>query len=192
MINIEKPFSNLSLDELKNILKKGGVDFSQWGKSETKTLNHLQREIEDRECVLRIGKQGEILREVVIVRVNIFYISKKGKKYHLKEEKQVFKDGRERRRNLKYSLNEKVKFGENIKETMIRGIKEELGIEGNLSLIETGADEETVDSPSYPGLKSHYIYYNFEAFLDDQQFNPNGYIEDQEDKTNYFIWEEVE
>jgi hypothetical protein len=191
MINIEGSFKKISLDELKNILKRGGIDFSQWGKGETKTLNHLQREIENGECTLIIGKQGEVLREVVIARANIFYISKEGKKYRLKEEKQVFKDGRERRRNLKYSLNEKVKFGENIKEAMIRGIKEELGIEGDLSLKETGIEEETEDSPSYPGLKSHYIYHNFEVSLNDQQFNPNGYIEDQEDKTTYFIWEEI-
>jgi hypothetical protein len=191
MINIEGSFKKISLDELKNILKRGGIDFSQWGKGGTKTLNHLQKEIENEECALIIGKQGEVLREVVIARANIFYISKEGKKYRLKEEKQVFKDGRERRRNLKYSLNEKVKFGENIKEAMIRGIKEELGIEGDLSLKETGIEEETEDSPSYPGLKSHYIYHNFEVSLNDQQFNPNGYIEDQEDKTTYFIWEEI-
>jgi hypothetical protein len=74
---------------------------------------------------------------------------------------------------------------------MIRGIKEELGIEGDLSLREIGIEEETTDSPSYPGLKSHHIYHNFEVSLNDQQFNPDGYIEDQEDKTTYFIWEEI-
>ena len=89
------------------------------------------------------------------------------------------------------AVSEKIKPDEDPKDAMIRGMREELGIEGEISLTETGADEQLLSSPSYPGLQSQYICHKFEATLNDQQFKPAGYVEEQEDKSTYFIWEEV-
>ena len=119
------------------------------------------------------------------------YYKKDGKTYRLTEEKQVFKDGRERRRNFKGAVQEKMKAGENPKEAMIRGIWEELGITDSIELEEQEKTEETLDSPSYPGIRSRYIRHNFKGTLSEEQFNLDGYIEEQEDKSTYFVWEEV-
>jgi hypothetical protein len=190
MKNLEKS-NELILNALRQQLESAGIDLSEWGEGQTKTLTHLQREIENGETVLITSEKGELLRRVVVSSADIFYFSPAGKKYRLKEDKQVFKDGRERKRDLKQAVSEKVKLNEDPKNTIIRGMREELGIEGEISLTETGIDEQLLSSFSYPGLQSQYIRHKFETILTDQQFKFDGYIEKQEDKSTYFVWEEV-
>ena len=74
---------------------------------------------------------------------------------------------------------------------MIRGIQEELGISGEVALTQIGTDEEKVTSFSYPGLESQYVRHKFLAILNDNQFKPEGYVENQPDKSTFFVWEEV-
>lgn len=183
--------NELVLKALRQRLERAGIDVSQWGIGQAKTLAHLQREIESGETTLVHGKEGELLRKVVVGSADVYYVSPDGKKYRLKEDKQVFKDGRERRRDLGQAVSEKMKPDENPRDTMIRGLKEELSIEGDISLTETGTDEQLLTSPSYPGLQSQYIRYKFEAILNGEQFQPDGYTEEQSDKSTSFIWEEV-
>jgi hypothetical protein len=190
MENLER--QETALNALRQQLEAAGIDVSEWGKGQAKTLAHLQKEIEDGETVLVNGKRGELLRRVVVCSADVFYVSHDGQKFRLKEEKQIFKDGRERKRNLENSVSEKMKPGEDPKKAIIRGLKEELGIEGEISLKETGVDEQILSSPSYPGLQSHYIHHKFEAILNDEQFRPEGYVEEQKDKSTYFVWEEVQ
>lgn len=190
MENFER-VNEAALNVLKQQLKGAGVDISQWGSGQAKTSAHLQKEIESGETVLVSGKEGELLRKVVVGGADIYYTSPDGKKYRLKEEKQVFKDGRERRRDLGQAVSEKMKPDENPKDAMIRGIREELGTEGEVILTETGTDEQLLTSPSYPGLQSQYIRHRFEAVLNDEQFRQDGYVEGQVDKSTYFVWEEV-
>lgn len=183
---------NISINILKQQLENYGIDISQWGTGQTKTIEHLLKEIEEGETILVIGKEGKLLRKVIAGGADIYYVDSNKKRYRLKEEKQVFKDGRERQRDyLDQSVSEKMKPSENPKEAMIRGIKEELGIEGEIVLTKTDAEEQILVSPSYPGLQSQYVRHKFEAILNDAQFKPEGYIEEQADKTTYFIWEEI-
>ncbi|GIW62422.1 MAG: hypothetical protein KatS3mg091_837 [Patescibacteria group bacterium] len=190
MQNLEQSKKD-ALSILRQQLESAGIDVSEWGKGQAKTLAHLQKEIESGETVLVKGEQGELLRRVLVCGADIFYISPDGKKYRLKEYKQVFKDGRERRRNLGQAVSEKMKPGEDPENAMIRGVREELGIEGEISLVETGVEEQLLSSPSYPGLQSQYIRHIFEITLNDQQFKPEGYLEEQDDKITYFVWEET-
>ena len=181
----------IDINTLRLQLEKAGINISQWGTNNTKTLEHLQKEIEDRETTLITDRLGNVLRKVMVGGADIYYISPDNKKYRLKEEKQIFKDGRERRRDLEDSVCEKMKLGEDPKSAIIRGIREELGINGEITLTQTGVEEEKIASPSYPGLKAHYVFYKFQVILTDKQFNADGYIENQPDKSTYFIWEEV-
>ena len=185
--------NELVLNTLRQQLENAGIDISKWGKGQAKTLAHLQEEIESGETILATGEQGELLRKVVVGGADIYYNSPEGEKYRLKEDKQVFKDGRERRRDLGHAISEKMKPDENPKDAMIRGIREELGIEGEISLAEIGIDEQLPSSPglSYPGLQSQYIRHKFETTLNDRQFKRDGYVEEREDKSTYFVWEEV-
>lgn len=190
MENLEKSKES-ALNTLRQQLETAGIDVSEWGKGQAKTLAHLQKEIESGETVLVTGEQGELLRKVMVGGADIYYVSPGGKKYRLKEDRQVFKDGRERKRDLGQAVSEKMKPDEDLKDAMIRGVREELGIEGEISLTETGTDEQLLSSPSYPGLQSQYVRHRFEATLNDQQFQSEGYTEKQEDISTYFVWEEV-
>lgn len=191
MENFKENAKESTLETLKQQLKDAGIDISKWGKGQAKTLKQLQKEIENGETILVIDKQGKLLRKVAVGGSNIFYTSPEGKKYRLKEDKQVFKDGRERKRDLGQAVLEKMKSNEEPKDAMIRGIREELGIKGEIYLTKTGTEEQLLSSPSYPNLVSQYIRHKFEATLNDQQFKADGYIEEQEDKNTYFVWEEI-
>lgn len=176
---------------LKKQLADAGIDTSSWGTGQAKTLAHLQKEIENGETILITGETGELLRRVDVGAADIYYQSSNGKKYRLKEDRQVFKDGRERRRDFGQAVSEKLKPGEDFKEAMVRGIREELGISGEIALSETGEYVKQVNSMSYPGLESEHIIHEFQAILANEHFNPNGYVEEQSDKSTFFVWEEV-
>ena len=178
-------------DDLNKQLADAGIDTSSWGTGQAKTLAHLQKEIESGETILITRETGELLRRVVVGGADIYYRSSDGKKYRLKEDRQVFNDGRERRRDLGQAVSEKMKPDEDPRTAMIRGIQEELGISSEIYLTEAGTDEQMVTSPSYPGLESQYIRHKFQVLLTDEQFEPEGYTEEQSDKSTYFIWEEV-
>ena len=188
---MEKLIEKISISELQQKLLAAGIDVSQYGKGQAKTLADLQQEIEKGETLLATDKEGKLYREVRVCGVDIFYISPEGKKYRLKEEKQVFKDGRERRRDLGQAVSEKMKPGENPEEAALRGIKEELGIADNIKLEDFSDDKQILVSPSYPGLKSEYNRYVFKTILNENQFKPEGYTEEEGGKTTYFVWEEV-
>jgi len=183
---------NFTIDDLQRQLESAGIDTSKWGIGEAKTLAHLQEEIESGESVLISGETGELLRQVAVAVADVYYKSPDGKRYRLKEDRQIFKDGRERRRGLVQAVSEKIRPNESPKNAMIRGIREELGLGGEIKLIEAGTEEETLISPSYPGLPSKYVRHKFKIMLNDEQFNLEGYIEEQPDKSTYFVWEEAE
>jgi len=178
--------------ELKKLLEDSGIDTSKWGKGEAKTIKHLQGEIDRGESVLEKDGMGNLIRRVSVVGAGIYYVSPKGERYRLKEDKQIFQDGRERRRDYGHAVSEKMKPGEDPRVAIIRGIREELGIDGKIETQMSWEDEKVLLSPSYPGLLSNYHRYEFEVMLSKDQFKRNGYIERQEKMDTYFIWEEVD
>lgn len=189
MITFEN--KNDPLAVLNTKLQSAGIDTSTWGTGSTKTLEHLAKEIADGETTLLVNENGELRRVVVVGTALVQYNSPDGKTYILREEKQVFKDGRERRRNMEQSVFEKMKPDENPEEAMVRGVQEELGITTPVHLTEVGTDEQNISSPSYPGLISQYIKHHFKTTLNDDQYKPEGYIEEQSDKSTFFVWKEI-
>lgn len=183
----EKKFS-----ELKNTLNKYGIDFSTWGTGTTKTLEHLQKEIDSGETVLVENKDGDLVRQITIGTVYIFYKKPDNTWWKLKEEKQVFSDGRERVRGGEKSISEKMKSDEDPDAMIIRGIQEELQISGDITIQKNAYTSRNEASPSYPGLITEYNEHNYLFVMNDAQFNPDGYQEHQEDKTTFFIWEPAE
>ena len=183
---------NLSITVFKKQLENAGVDISKWGTGGAKTVEHLKGEIDRDESILEEEETGEFVRKVSIVGANVYYISPtNGRRYRLKEDRQIFLDGRERRRDYGHAVSEKMKPGEDPKTAMIRGIQEELGINGLIDPLKTWEDEKVSLSPSYPGLISNYIRYGFDVILNENQFEPEGYIEEQEKMNTYFVCEEV-
>jgi hypothetical protein len=178
-------------DELVSKLKEYGIPCDDWGKGYAKNVSNLLDELKNDECAI-FDEQGYLVRYIEFVGIRIFYKDKDGIKYYLKEDRQIFKDGRERRRTMAASVSEKMKFGEDAEIAAVRGIEEELGIQvEQVQLIKK--DELSYDggSQSYPGLKSKYKGHVFILNLRQGQYKPEGYVEVQKDKSTYFVWEKI-
>ena len=179
-----------SLEELYSILEDFDIDLSIWSTGPYKSVEHLWNEIKEGECLL-YNHDSELRREVNFVGAKIFYKDESGIKYFLHEEKAIFKDGRERVRDIWYSMAEKFKFGEDPKEALIRGMEEELDIVVDVKQF---VNYNTLYFPSdgdYPGVKSFHTGYSFLLTLNDEQYNSDGYVEHQSDKDIYFVWREI-
>jgi hypothetical protein len=171
------------------LLERHNIPFASWGQGHAKTLEHLLKELESGESVLEEDESGELLLKANIVDVEIFHTDRTGKRLKLVEEKQVFNDGRERKRDMP-GVAEKMKPGEKPEEAARRGILEELGI--NLRDVRYHSkNEDTLESFSYPGLKRSSVFYRFSAELDSGEFKPEGYTEVQPDKVATFVWVEA-
>jgi hypothetical protein len=176
-----------NIKDLSDKLKEYKIPVDSWGKGSAKTIDHLWDELESKECVVK-EEGGRLIRCVEFVGVNIFYKDKSGNIYHLKEDRQEFKDGRVRRRETS-SMSEKTKPGENPVEAAMRGLQEELNVKVTAGQLINKKDfSKSEVSNSYPGLESKYVGFKFDCFLNDDQYKENGYIEIQKDKSTYFIW----
>ncbi len=153
--------------ELRSKLIFFGVDLDSWGKKGAKTLDELQKEIEEGESVL-VEENGELVRKVESAVIGVFYEDLEGHKYKLKEDRQVFADGNVRYRNFPQAVLEKIKRGENSLQAAQRGLKEELGILDELKFKDQGGVYKEKESVSYPGLKSAYTQHKFSVYLNDE------------------------
>jgi hypothetical protein len=177
-----------TVEELTNKLKEYSVPVEEWGTGEAKNVEHLLDEIRSEECNVE-DKGGFLIRSIEFVGVRIYHKDKDNVTWVLKEDKQEFKDGRVRRRNMPSSVSEKMKFGEDPLISAIRGIKEELGVNVEVhQLIKMRDLFYNGGSQSYPGLRTRYKGHQFTCFLNSAQFDANGYIEVQKDKSTFFKW----
>ena len=172
---------------LARYLARFGVETSDWGRGDTKTVDHLLEEMRNGDSEL-IVDGTDLTRRVRHVWVDVF-ATVQDERRHLVERRQVFNDGRVRERVLPTSIGEKCKVGENPAEAARRGIVEELAIAAPIKLI-VGMDRQNpIGPPSYPTLRTVYDTYWFVAELDISDFKPEGYVEIQPDKRTYFEWE---
>jgi len=177
---------------LKNKLIKYNIPVDLWGTGNAKTIKHLYNEILEGESIIE-EKSDQIIRYIEFVGIVIYYTDEDDQRWILKEDRQEFKDGRTRRRDMMSSVSEKMKFGENPNLSAIRGIKEELGIEIKSSQLVKRRDlNYDGGSNSYPGLKTIYKGHQYICNLEKEQFDPKGYIEVQEDKSTFFVWQKSE
>lgn len=188
--NLIEPLQlDAEVNKLTQELTQSGIDIATWGQGEAKNVRNLAIEILQGEAVVQNGT-----RIVSVVDASIKYVDNFGRAYELRQEKQVFSDGRIRfRDHLEgISISEKIAWEESPLEALSRGMFEEFGIK-NYSLVSQNPifSEQIQLSQSYPGLISKYNLYFFEVLFSDDVFNPDGYVEVQPDKTTYFIWKEL-
>ncbi len=178
---------NLKTEEgFSSYLAGFGIPVDAWGQGTAKTIGHLLKEVDGGETVLTQRGQ-ELLRQVGFAAVNVVY--RKGREvYELVEDHQEFRDGRVRRRDTGSSISEKIQPGEDPKDAAERALREELGVSGQVNLKSGKKTEELKESPSYPGLRTQYLRHDFSAELKPDQYSPDGYVEEQDDKTTYFVW----
>jgi len=178
------------LKDLETLLRKYNIPIDNWGTGKSKTIQHLHNEVEEKECFLS-EENDNLIRYIEFVAIKIYF--RDGEDiWILKEDRQEFKDGRVRRRNMSNSVSEKMKAGEDTNLSALRGIKEELGIDIDKSQLVKRRDlDYDGGSISYPGLITKYKGHKFICYLEQQQFNPSGYIEVQSDKSTYFVWYKI-
>ncbi len=166
------------------------IPITLWGSGSSKTFEHLRREILLGEAVL-VEDGNVLVRELRLVRIAVFHNTNEGKTLQLCEEKQVFKNGRVRTRGFKH-IGEKMKSCEQASFAARRALSEELGIVDDVVLTDHSVSKlPQEDSKSYPGLPTRIVAESFVTFIPEHLYKPEGYKEEQEDKTTYFVWQEV-
>lgn len=190
-LKLFESFNNIdTIVNLTNKLREYNIPIDYWGTENAKTIEHLWDELKGGECSIK-EENGYLVRSIEFVGIIITYIDGEGKKYLLKEDRQEFKDGRIRKRKMQSSVSEKMKFGEDPIESAIRGIEEELNIKISKNQLKKFKDlAYDSGSQSYPGLKTRYKGHQFTCILNDEQFDKNGYMEVQKDKSTFFKWQE--
>ncbi len=176
---------------LKHQLKSAGINTSAWGSGKSKSIEELQEEINSGKSSLIISGNGEILRKVEVAKVDLFFNSPDGRRYKLIEEKRLYKDGREKIRDTMHSVSKKIKKSKTPENTVKEAIEKKLGIKGNVDVKEIEVVEDTNLSPSYPGLRSVYIFYIFSANLNEEQYKPEGYTESHSENATVYTWKEI-
>lgn len=171
-------------ENLKSTLIRFNIPVENWGKGKAKSIEHLQKEIDNKETTLDIIND-ELIRTVYVVAVAVEYNNKR-----LIEDKQEFNDGRVRRRGTR-RCGEKCIVGESPEESAVRCIQEEIGIKDVTINDFTNKEVEKLErmSMSYPGLKSIYYATLFTYNMPEKFYKPEGYVEVQSDKKTYFIWD---
>ena len=191
------PFET-TYDQLLEKLIAGNVPLEAYGQGGAKTIHHFLSEINEGEAVVTIGKNNAVFREVSVLGVDILCKHSNGV-YILKEDRQEFKDqdGRVdtsrpvKRRELDSSIGEKLKPNESPEDAITRALEEELGVKELSNVYKIGYEEKTSMSETYPGIESTYKLHKFVTVISEDEFKPEGYVEDQHDKMNYYVWEQL-
>lgn len=160
MEGLNKTIENISFKDIESQLVNARVDISTWDTGSAKTVEHLYNEVKDGESRLVNDIKNGLIKMTSVVGATIYYETPSGDKYRLKEEKQVFSDGRQRIRPSEgQSVFEKMQFDEDPTGAMRRGLQEELSIKDGARIVETETNIKVQESASYPGLLSEMTFH---------------------------------
>lgn len=181
--------------DLEKLLREHGVPLERWGQGEARSLEHLAKELAAGEATLDVADDGRIVRTGFGVAVWVYYVDAEGRRFRLKEDRQVYAHGAERRRGdkIQMSIGEKRKRDESVEEAATRAFEEELGLTIPFTRFEAlPSRDRRTPSEAFPGIDTRYVTEVFQVTLNPDEVNPEGYIEVQPDKTTYFTWEPVD
>ena len=170
----------------EDTLHSHGIDPTTWGTGGYKTLRHLNAELAAGEATL-ISENGRLVRFTRILGLDVCCDTPDGIKI-LQETRQEFKDGQTRRRTLPTSLGEKLTADEDILTGVERALREETGIQRVIIIGEVSDEARERASPSYPGILTRSRIHTYTALIDPSEYNSEGYVERQSDKSTYFEW----
>jgi hypothetical protein len=81
-----------NMEKLQTLLIQCGAPLEMWGLGKAKTVEHLLKEVEDGESVLSVSENGELVRTVSSVWLDVFAVDRDGGRWYLREDRQVFND----------------------------------------------------------------------------------------------------
>ncbi len=179
----------MEAERLRALLIEHDIPLHLWGTGNAKTFDHLVREISLGEGRLE-EECGELVYHCRGAGIHVYYHHPEKGDLVLKEDRQVFADGRVVRREFSASIGEKLRPNEKPPQAAYRAHKEELGIDEHLELI-PGRSYKRGPSPSraYPGLLIVTFTHLFSVWLPERHYRAEGYVEHQSDKSSYFIWQ---
>lgn len=175
---------------LRNTLSANGVDPSAFGRGKSRSLQALTDELASGEAQL-VRRNGRIERHIRPLGLDI-YARVNGQLMKLREDRQVFKDGRTRKRDLATSIGEKMLPGETPADAARRALSEELGVTKFALSRKLSRSTQERTSSGYPGLPTVYDVHETAVMIDPSEFKPEGYTEEQPEKTNYTVWDRVD
>lgn len=175
--------------ELVEILTKARVPLDEYGQGAAKTIQNLHKELMSGESVMHVSGNFELTRDVNVVWIDVLCTHSSGNVYILREDRQVFKDGRVRMRSTPSSLGEKMQAGEDLDTAICRALEEEIGVTAIDSLYKIGEEKEKFTPPTYPGLESTYSSHTYVVVIPESAYSPDGYVEHQTEKDNYYVWD---
>jgi len=180
----------LETERLEHLLALKKIDTSAWKTEQgNKTVKHLATELLQGDAVLEnLEGEGEPMRVAHVVNLYVYAVVN-GQKMQLIEDRQVFNDAeaKVRERGMEF-LSEKKKINEDLGDACKRALSEEIQLDSKTDIVFLGSYDKVKESPSFPGLKSAYKIFDAETTLAEDQYNPEGYLEVQRDKTTYFVW----
>lgn len=188
--DIELPV-DITFEKLISILEIAKIPYHEWGIGDARTVNDFLNEIKSGESVVTLSSDQKLQRQIDVALIEVVHVTKDYKVYGLCEDRQVFNDGRVKKRKLPASISIKIMPDEAPEEAGVRALKEELGIDELTEISEFNSRRETIPSTSYPGVTTYCNSYPFFTPIDSNSFNPDGYIKTQDDKTTYYVWEIV-
>jgi ADP-ribose pyrophosphatase YjhB (NUDIX family) len=165
-------------------LRSRGIDIASWGTTGAKTAANLWHEYERGEITFRDDPPIRVVRVVQIIL--------RRDKYVLFEITQEFSDGRVRQRYQPPS--EKIIAGESQFAAAERCLREELGLDPRqIQLLGSTAESQgnLAESPSYPGLSTHYTVYSIEATVEglpETDFWRENEAADEGDPVKRHLW----
>jgi hypothetical protein len=175
-------------EALRDLLEAHGFDTSKWGVGATKSVDSLWEEIDQGETgILRRGT--ELIRRTHVAAVDVAVSLGSGKRYQLRESKQVYEGGWVRERNLVTSLAEKIKPDEDTEVAVRRALAEELGISEVKSVELLGEQVIHKTSATFSGIETQLMLRFAKVELHEKDFKVEGYVERQPEKSIYFAWE---
>jgi 8-oxo-dGTP pyrophosphatase MutT (NUDIX family) len=178
----------VSSSDLTQLLSNYSIAYETWGRAGTKTIDDLRAELDEGESTLE-ERDGMLVRKVGVVGLDVF-ADIDGVRHILCEDRQEFaNDETVKHRHLSTSLGEKTRLGEAPRATMIRALREELGVSVPDESIRIGDIEyHFAASTMYPGLMSEKTLTTGVVLIESAHIRPEGYIEQQPTKSTYFVW----
>lgn len=183
-----QPLDILDEQALKDLLESRGFDTSRWGEGPTKSVADLWHELDEGESEI-ISAGPELIRRTHVAAVDVTATLRSGQTYRLFEEKQVYKNGGERRRNLITSLAEKTKPGEDTELAVRRAVAEELGISAVKHVTLCGEQVMCKPSATFNGMSTQLLLKLAQVEIYEADFKAEGYVEEQASKSVYLKWE---